>query len=41
MEFPPSSWSIRELGLFETEVVRVTNGLSMGVLAKVGNHIHT
>jgi hypothetical protein len=37
MEFPPSSWSIRDQGLFETAVVRTTNGLSMEVLAKVSN----
>ncbi len=35
MEFPPTSWSIRDQGLFETAVVRTTNGLSMEVLAKV------
>ena len=44
MEFPPSSWSMRELGLFETAVAKATEGLSMQVLAKVNtpnpNHIH-
>ncbi len=40
MEFPPSSWSIRDQGLFETAVVRTTNGLSMEVLAKVSNQNH-
>jgi hypothetical protein len=37
MEFPPTSWSIRDQGLFETAVVRTTNGLSMEVLAKVSD----
>jgi hypothetical protein len=35
MEFPPSIWSIRDVGQFDTAEVRAPEALSMEVMTKV------